>query len=106
MLKERAEAFIDLGEAIADARVIFAMDENYEDDAPGLPKKLSERGVGEVHSELLRLLDIAERLELLTSTKLIGRRVGYRSHCPRTVDRRAAGKTGLVDAAPHCHALQ
>jgi len=86
MLKERAEGFIELGEAIADAKVIFVMDDNFHEKKELGLRWLNEKGRKEVHSELDRLLSLAKRLDLPTSTKLIGRRLGSGEKYPETME--------------------
>lgn len=77
VLKESAEAFVDLGEAIYDACLIYMLAEMVETDDLGRPK-LTQKGIDALLPELTRLFDVARRLNLAASMRLLGRRVVYK----------------------------
>src|SRR5580700_9702676 len=87
MLKEYADAFIELGQLIADAHVIFEQDQYFE-ERPFNNKYqspvLNEAGYKEVKDELKRFLPFIVRLNLTTSAKTFGRCLNDDDQVPST----------------------
>ena len=85
MLKENAEAFMALGEEMLDARLIYDMDEFTTKDSLTGHQKLTEEGKESLIPELQKLLALCKRLNLSTSSRLIGRRLGYQDSLPNSL---------------------
>jgi hypothetical protein len=90
MLKDNPEYYIQLGARIADARVIYELDENFlakadPDGRPSEGRKLNRKGEEEVRDELRHLLELADKLELTVSSKMLHRRLGYLDSTPQTL---------------------
>lgn len=83
MLKDNAAAFIEMGEQITAARMLWSLKRTK--DAAG-NFVLTDEGKERLGVALSRLLELARRLKLPTSMRLIGRRLGYNNSLPRTLD--------------------
>ena len=81
MLRIYADKYILLGELLADARVLFELDENFE-EIDG-ERKLNENGRKDCSVELCRLLNVSKQLELTFSKALIESRIPI-SNVPET----------------------
>lgn len=84
MPRENADAYIELGERIHDARLIYELDENFEADPSTGRRRLNLKGEEEVRNELRRLIHLAQRLKLPMSEALLDRRLGYPDSTPQT----------------------
>jgi len=86
MLKEYMDAYIELGEDINDARVIFGMNEYFEiDPDTGVRLRLNIGGSRNLRAELQKILTLANRLSLPVTRSLVERRIGHRDSLPQTV---------------------
>jgi hypothetical protein len=85
MLKENANAYVELGRDLLDARVIYALDDNLEDDPNRFGnKRLTKKAAAELRAELAKLQRLAERLKLPVTRKQIGRRMVYDHLLPQS----------------------
>ena len=87
MLKTYAQQWIELGEDIADATIIWSLDANFDakNGASG-EKRLNRRGRDELRTELKQLLDVAQKLDLPVSQKLLVVRLAEGGNLPATVE--------------------
>jgi hypothetical protein len=86
MLKESADAFVQLGIDIADAKLLYLLEteENFTDDPYG-NKILSAAGIASLRADFAKLIAVAKRLKLPSSQKLLGRRMVYDNNLPQNL---------------------
>lgn len=83
MLKDNAADFLRLGKELSEAELLWSF--FAEEAQPGQEAGLNAEGQDELRRRLQEMLNLARRLGLPTSMRLIGRRLGYHDSLPRTL---------------------
>ena len=84
MLKDNAADFVELGELVASSHALWGL---FPAENKSVSEQhLNEEGKGYLRGDLQHILRLAKRLNLPTSMKLIGRRLGYENSLPRTTE--------------------